>query len=368
MVLAFFILGGFQRTIKDKIYNLKGHVEVAKFSLGSEFDEDPIAISPRLINTIEGTGLTDHYQFFAHKAGMIKTDTEIEGILLKGVSRNFSLDRFKANMSEGRFIEFYDSTYAKEIVLSDWMANRLSISVGDTVLVYFYQDPPRVRNLEVVGLYNTGLEEIDHSLALGDLSLVRRLNNWPDTLVGGVEVFANQHENIDLLDVQLYDKLDASLISQKVSHKYGQIFDWLDLLDQNVRVFLVLILIVACLNMISILIILIMERTNMIGLLMALGADTLLIKKIFKNNGRLLVFKGLLFGNVAALGIAWVQDMFHLIPLDQENYYMEYVPIHWDVQALVLVNVLTFLVVSLSLSVPLRIISRISPVKAVKFD
>lgn len=368
MVMAYFILGGFQRTIKNKIYDFKGQIEVTKFDLGSSYDEKPIASSQEVVDQILSYPFVSHLQFFAHKAGMFKTEDEVEGILFKGVSPHFALDRFKQYIIDGSFISFQDSSYSKEVIISNTIARKLYLNVGDYVTAYFVQNPPRFRKLEIVGIFETGLEEIDKTLVIGDIGLIQRLNNWPDTLVGGFEIFLEHPEQEEMASEVLFENLDSDLYVEKISEKYLNIFDWLNLIDQNVAVFLWLILIVACINMVSILLILIMERTNMIGVLAALGASRSQLKKIFLINGMLLVFKGLIIGNLGVLGLAYLQDKFHLIPLDPANYYMHFVPIEWDYGALLYVNALTFVVVTLALFLPLLFISRIQPIAAIKFD
>ncbi len=368
MVLSFFILGGFQKVIKDKIYDIKGHIEISKFDMGSAYDEKPITVTQQVLNQVYEYAEIEHVQFFAHKAGMIKTKEEVEGIHFKGVSRNFSANRFQQNMVEGRFVQFDNDEYAREVVLSRMIANRLKLSLDDEAIIYFVQNPPRVRKLKVVGIYETGLEEIDKTTVLGDIGLVQKLNNWPDSLVGGMEVFVKDESMIDYIDNELYENLDSTYYVEMVQKKYSQIFDWLELLDQNVSVFLGLILIVACFNMISIILILIMERTNMVGVLISLGSSNQQIKKVFLLNGMILVFKGILIGNVIAIGFALLQQEFLIVPLDAANYYMYYVPIHWDIKSMVVVNLVTFGVVSTALYLPLSFVSRISPTRALKFD
>ncbi len=368
MVLAYFILGGFQRTIKDKIYNLKGHLEITKFDLGSSYDENPIPIDQDAIRQIDAYPFTDHIQYFAHKAGMLKTKEEVEGVLFKGVSSNFSLDRFAANMIEGRFVDFPDSGYSKEVVISNIISNKLKLGIGDRVTIYFVQNPPRFRRLDIVGIYETGLEEIDKTLVLGDIGLVQRMNNWPDTLIGGYEIYLKDADQAELAKDVMFEELDANLYVDLISDKYRQIFDWLELLDQNVAFILGIILFVACINMISILLILIMERTQMIGVLQALGATKKQVKRIFMYNGMQLVLKGLVIGNGLALMLAYLQDEYRLIPLDAANYYMHFVPIQWDFQSMIFVNLLTIGVVYIVLSIPVLVLSRIKPIAAIRFD
>ncbi|WP_255416069.1 ABC transporter permease [Reichenbachiella sp. MSK19-1] len=368
MILAYFILGGFQQTVKDKIYNFKGHLEITKYTLGSALGDHHISTGAHFFNDLEQYEFIDHIQSFAHKAGMLRTEEEVEGVLLRGVSRDFDTLRFQENMTKGRFIAYSDSEYSKEVVLSARIARKLKLEVGDDATIYFVQNPPKFRRVQIVGLYETGLEEIDKTMVLGDIGMVQRLNNWPDTLVGGVEVFVKDGYDLEIAENTLFENVDAHLYVDKVRDKYAQIFDWLDLLNQNVSVFLILILIVACFNMISILLILIMERTYMIGVFLALGAGKRQIKKIFMYNGMLLVIKGMTLGNAIALLLAFLQDQFHLIPLDPVSYYMHFVPIFWDFKALLLLNVLTFFVVLLALRIPLAVITRVKPVTALKFD
>ena len=368
MILAYFILGGFQKTIKDKIYNLKGHIEVTKFDLGSSYDENPIAIDDQVIQQVNSYDFTEHIQFFAHKSAMLKTEEEVEGVFFKGVGSNFSQVHFSSNMLRGRFIHFVDSGYSSEVVISQKISSKLNLDVGDRVTIYFMQNPPRFRRLDIVGVYETGLEEIDKALILGDLGLIRRINNWPKDMIGGYEIFLKDAgQSIQARDI-MFEELNAELYVERVSDKYRQIFDWLELLDQNVAVFLGLILVVACFNMISILLILIMERTNMVGLLQSLGASKNQIRRVFLYNGIQLVVKGLVIGNGLALLLAFLQDRFQIIPLDAANYYMHFVPIEWDFKSMIFVNVLTFFVVYLALSIPLTVISRIKPIAALKFD
>ncbi|MCV9386159.1 ABC transporter permease [Reichenbachiella ulvae] len=368
MILAYFILGGFQKTVKDKIYNFKGHLEISKYTLGGNFDENFISLGSDFYSDLEAYEFVDHYQSYAYKAGMLRTKEEVEGVMIKGVSQEFDTLRFQDNMLAGRFVSFSDSSYSKELVLSKRIANKLQLEIGDKATVYFVQNPPKFRRLEVVGIYETGLEEIDKSMVISDIRMVQKLNNWPDSLVGGVEVFVKEGYSKDEAMDALFESLDASLYVDKVSNSYAQIFDWLELLTQNVSVFLVLILVVACFNMISILLILIMERTYMIGVFQALGASRSQIKKVFMYNGMILVLKGMLLGNVIALLVTWLQDQFHIIPLDPINYYMDFVPVDWNFKAFFLLNLLTFIVVLIALRVPLAVITRVKPVSALKFD
>ncbi len=369
MMISFLILDGFRQEVKDKIYSFSGHIQVTKYSLDNSMQEEPISTNNLLYQQPERFGAVDHVQVFSHKAGLLKTEDEVLGAVIKGVSSDFDSTRFKRNISRGHFIRFDSSGYSTDVLISQKIANTLLLDTGDNVRMYFI-DPPsnRIRKLHVRGIYDTGIEEFDDQVILGDIRLIQRLNDWPDSLVGGFEVFLNSSDQVDRAEEALQDELDYSLFVEKVSDKYVQIFEWLDLINNNVVVFLALILFVACFNITSILLILIMERTQMIGILKALGAKNRQIRRIFTYNGLLLVVKGMLIGNVIGIGFGLLQSYFKIIPLDPENYYMSFVPIQWDFLTIVLLNLLTFVVVALVLGIPTVVILRIDPIKAIRFD
>ncbi len=369
MMISFLILDGFRQEVKDKIYSFSGHIQVTKYSLDNSMQEEPISTNNLLYQRPEHFRQVDHVQVFSHKAGLLKTEDEVLGAVIKGVSTDFDSTGFKRNISRGHFIRFDSSGYSTDVLISQKMANTLLLDTGDNVRMYFI-DPPnnRIRKLHVRGIYDTGIEEFDDQVILGDIRMIQRLNDWPDSLVGGFEVFLKSGKQVDQAEQALQDELDYSLFVEKVSDKYVQIFEWLDLINNNVVVFLALILFVACFNIISILLILIMERTQMIGILKALGAKNRQIRRIFTYNGLLLVVKGMLIGNVIGIGFGLLQSHFKIIPLDPENYYMSFVPIQWDFLTIVLLNLLTFVVVALVLGIPTIVILRIDPIKAIRFD
>ena len=369
MIISFLILGGFRRTIQDKIFSFGAHIQLTKYSLNNSYQEDPIAIHP-LLETLQQYDFVANAQPYSHKAGLLRTENEIMGALLKGVDRNFDNPQFVENIIEGSFISFPDSStqYSTDVVISKKIANILALEVGDEVLMDFIQDPVRSRKLTITGIYDTGLEEFDEKIIIGDLALIQRLNQWGDSLAGGVEVYLKDFERVDQAYETLNDEVDFNLFVEKVSDKYIQMFEWLGLLQNNVVIFLVLILFVACFNMVSILLILIMERTQMIGVLKALGASNLQIRKIFSYNGFMLILKGIILGNIIGIGFGLLQYYFKIIPLDPENYYMDFVPIEWDFLTILGLNVLTFTIIALALNIPTTLILRIQPIRAIRFD
>ncbi len=368
MIVSFLILKGFQNTIMDKIVSFGGHLQITKFTLSRSYEEEPISKNLPLYQDYSKYPFIDHIQDFANKAGLLKANEEVMGVVLKGVSPSFDLPRFKSNIVEGKFPGFGGDKPSTEIMVSKNIADKLELNVGDNALLYFIQQPPRVRKMTVTGIYETGMEDFDEKLILGDIKLVQRINNWPDSLVGGFEVFLHDFKNIDNYRDILEEEVGYELYLEKISDKYAEIFDWLALLNRNVVIFLSLTLFVACFNMVSILLILIMERTRMIGVLKAFGASNRLIRKVFIYNGMRLIAKGLLIGNIIGIAFGVLQSKYQFLTLDPKNYYMEYVPISWNWGIIIFLNVMTFLLVSLTLLIPTMVISHISPIKSIRFD
>ena len=253
-------------------------------------------------------------------------------------------------------------------MISQRMANEIRVGVGDRVTGLFIMEPLRVRRFTVAGIFNTALDNFDENIIIGDIELVRTLNKWDSAQVGGFEVFIRDVDDIEAADNSLVNKLSIDQYSERADQKFIQIFDWLNLLSQNVSIFIWLILIVACFNMVSVIFILVMERTQMIGIFKALGATDRQIRRIFSYNGIRLVIKGLVYGNLIAVAFGLIQHYFKIIPLDPQNYYMEYVPIDWDLGIAIGLNLLALLIISLVLFLPTAIIARIRPVKAIRFD
>lgn len=368
MLVTFMILGGFQENIKDKIFSFSGHIQIKKFSLTNSYEEEPITMEDWREEAITNDPYVDFIQPYAHKPGLLQKEDEVYGVLYKGVTERFNQSLFDEYLVEGEFISFNDSTFSKDVLVSQRMALDLDLKLGDRVIVYFIMDPPRTRSFNVKGIYNTALDNFDESVIIGDLKMVRGLNGWADDEVGGYEVFLKDVDKLNEADMSLSLKVGVEQYTEKVDDKFVQIFDWLNLLRQNVSIFIWLILIVACFNMASVIFIMVMERTQMIGIFKAVGATDGQIRRIFSFNGIRLVVRGVLFGNVIALVFGAVQYYFRLIPLDPANYYMEYAPISWNWGIWMGLNVLVLLIISVVLFFPTAIISRIRPVKAIRFD
>lgn len=362
------ILGGFQQEISKKVFSFTGHFQAQKFVAGNAFEESPISTKGDFYKNFSNSPLIKHVQVYAHKPGLLKGDEEVEGVLMKGVGTDFDTLGLKSAIVEGRFPQFSDTAVSNEVVISRKIADKLILSAGDRITMYFVQEPPRYRRLEIVGIYETFLENFDDKIIIGDIQMIRNLNGWSEDQVGGFEIFIHEPRNLDAIEEALYDALDYDLKLIKVTDKYLEIFDWLKLLNNNVYIFLGLILFVAAFNMVSILFILIMERTQMIGILKALGSRNKQIRRVFIWNGVRIIAKGLLIGNAIGFAFGFVQDRWKLIQLDPMSYYMAFVPIDWNWPVFLLLNLSVLLVTALVLFIPAMLISNIQPIKSIRFD
>jgi lipoprotein-releasing system permease protein len=370
-LLAFLIMKGFQENVQQKVYAFSAHLHINKLTPNNSVEEPSFSKNIDVVNHPENYPEVAHVQEYAHKAGLAKTDGELLGVLLKGVGKSFNQDKFSTSMTEGRFISFKDSSYSNDIVVSKIIANKLNLKMGDDLIIHFFQNPPRFRKLTVAGIYETHLSDyFDSKIILCDLKLIQRLNNWPDSLVGGLQIYLKDSKPMTLQKGydELVDAIPFDFNLESTQDRYIQVFEWLHLISRQVNILLVIILFVICVNMISVVLILVMERTTMIGLLKALGSPNELIMKIFMHQGTSLIIRGLLVGNAIGLGLCYLQDTFKFITLDAKNYYISYVPISWHWDIVLLLNLLMFTVVWLVLVIPVTSVSRINPIKAIRFD
>jgi lipoprotein-releasing system permease protein len=361
---------GFQETVKDKVFSFSGHLIVTKFTMSNSQEEQPMNYHIEIYDQQKQYPFIRHIQEYVHKPGMVKAESdEGLGVVVKGVGKSYDVSAFRENMVEGKFIEFPDSGYANQVVISRIISNKLKANVGDDIIIHFFQNPPRFRKLTITGIYETNLSEyFDSKVVIGDIRMIQRLNDWSDSVAGGLEVFVNDRQHIDDAGFAIGETMDFDLNIERVSDKFMQVFEWLHLLSRQVNILLGIILIVVCVNMISIVLILVMERTQMIGMLKALGANDRFIRSIFIFNGISLIFKGLVLGNIIGLGLCLLQYHFRIVKLNPHDYYMSFVPIGWHWDIIVILNMLTFFVVTLILLVPTMVIARINPIKTIRFD
>ena len=356
-ILSIMVLGGFQKTVSSRVYGFTGHFQVQKFQMSSAYEEQPFSLNAEFLKKRDQFPFLTKMQSYAHKAA-----------LLKGVGKDFDSLGFAQYLVKGRMLHLPDSGVSNEILLSKLVANKLRIAVGDKVTLYFVQQPPRFRRVTVVGIFETYLENFDEQMVIGELQTIRNLNGWTADQVGGLELHVADAGQLDAYAPLLEEELDYDLRLLDSRERFLDIFDWLKLLDTNVIVFISLIGFVAIFNMGAILFLLIMERTQMIGLLKAMGAKNSQIRSLFFWNGIHILGKGLLYGNAFALVLGALQTYFQLIPLDPLSYYMSYVPIDWNWTAFLLLNLGVTVLTVLVLWIPVRIISRVDPIKSNRFD
>jgi lipoprotein-releasing system permease protein len=305
---------------------------------------------------------------FALKPAIIKAKAEIEGIVLKGVDRTYDWSFFKKNMVSGDVPDFSDTDKVKQqLIISQTIANRLQLKAGDKVLMYFVQDPLRVRQFIIRGIFSFGIDEVDKTYVVGDMSVISRLENWSPGDIGGYEIKAADFDHLKESAAAVDSVLPSYLKSYTLIDNYPAIFAWLDLLDGNTSVVLVLMIIVAVINMISALMIMILERTQMIGMLKAMGAGDWKIQEVFLYNALYLIGLGMLLGDLFGIGFGVFQDKTHFFTLDAASYNMSFVPIQFKLSDLVLLNIGTFVVCMLVMIVPSTLVSKITPVKAIRF-
>lgn len=367
-LVSFMVLGGFQSTVSGKVYGFTGHYQVQRFTMSNSFEEAPFSLNSQFSQTYHLLPFITKVQAFAHKAALIKGDEEVEGVLMKGVGQDFDTLAFSNYVIDGRMINIPDEGISNEVMLSQFIANKLLLKVGDKITLYFVQDPPRYRRVEVVGIFQTYLENFDEKIIIGELQTIRNLNDWTKDQIGGLEIFVDDFTKIDSYTLKIEELMDYDLKLISSQDKFLEIFDWLSLLDNNVYVFIGLIGFVAIFNMGAILFILIMERTQMIGLLKALGSTNKQIRRIFFWNGINILLRGMIIGNAIGLGIGFLQDQFKLIPLDAESYYMSYVPIDWNWPAFILINIGIVVLTAAVLWIPVMAISKVDPIRSIRFD
>lgn len=368
MILSIAVVKGFKSEIREKVRGFSGDIIVMKYDLNASYENSPFIIKADSLKILGNVANVDYYQPYALKPGIINANNEMEGVVLKGVDKNFHWDYFKNILVSGHVIDFSDSVKAKgQILISKVIADRLKLKTGDDFLMYFVQEPLRKRKFSIVGIYDLGIEEVDKTYVIGDLSVIQRLNNWKQNEVGGYEVRVKNFDRIDQTSLKVSDALSFGLQAFSIKEYYTTIFQWLSLLDVNTQVILVLMLAVATINMISALLIIILERTNMIGILKALGCTNWGIQKIFLRNAAYLIGIGLLLGNILGIGLGVFQTYTHFFQLDQASYYMSFVPVELDLPDIILLNLGTLFICLLVLIIPSTLVSKISPTKAITF-
>ncbi len=369
MLVSVAIVTGFQTQIRDKVIGFGSHIQITAFNSNVSYESNPIPKKQPFYPGLEKIKGIRHIQVYATKAGIIKTDEQIQGVVLKGIGSDYDWNFFKNKIVEGKSIAVSDTGKTDEVLISRNLANMLKLKLHDDLRMYFInQNQTRARKFVIAGIYQTGLEEFDKMYVICDIAHIQKLNNWSTGEVAGFEVLINDFDDLKAMRETVKDNIGYDLKAESIHDMYPQIFDWLALQDTNVAIILTLMVLVSGIAMISTLLILILERTNMIGILKALGMRNSGIRKIFLYNSAYIIGKGLLWGNLAGITLCWLQLHFGIIKLPQESYYVSVVPINLYYLPILLINIGTLLVCMILLIVPSHIISRIQPVKAIRWD
>ena len=363
---------GLQKKIREKISAFNVHIIISNFDDNqSKVSSTPISKNQNFypkFKTVEGV---NHVQAVASKAGIIRTENAFEGVIFKGVGTDYRWDDMQEYLVAGKLPDLSHDLNG-QVVISQYLANRLNLKVGDKFNTFFMKEEgnklPNLRVFEITGIYNSGFQEFDEMYILGDIRHVQRINKWTPDQVGSFEVFLDDFDQIETKGKEVYAETGSTLDTKTIVEKYFYIFEWLKLFDFNIITILIIMIVVATINMVVALLVLILERTQMIGILKALGGNNWLVRKIFLYNAFYLIVRGLFYGNVIGIGLILIQQYFGIIKLNPENYYVNVAPVYLNWSYILLLNIGTIVICLLVLLIPSYIITKISPVKAIKFD
>ena len=363
---------GLQQKIREKIAAFNGHIIISNYDNNlSDVTLTPISKKQDFYPSFTSVAGINHIQAIATKAGIIRTETAFEGIILKGVGKDYKWNNIKEYLVSGRLPDL-SKNLNPEVVISQFLANRLNLKVGDVFNTFFIKEEqnklPNIRRFKITGIFNSGFQEFDATYIIGDIRHLQRINKWTPNEVGAFEVFINDFDNIKTTGEQVYEKTSSTLDTKTIIEKYGYIFEWLKLFDFNIVIILVVMILVATINMVVALLVLILERTQMIGILKALGANNWSVRKIFLYNALYLIARGLFWGNLIGILLLLVQQHFGVVKLNPANYYVNQAPVYFNWGYIMLLNALTVAICFTVLIIPSYIITKISPVKAIRYD
>jgi lipoprotein-releasing system permease protein len=375
MIVAVCIIIGFKKQIRDKVVGFGSHIQITNFDNNTSYEHAPIVFSDSLSYRLKNNPAISHVQGFITKPGIIKTEQDFQGVVLKGVGADYDWTFFKKNMLEGNIIHPDDTSATNQAILSKSIAKKLNLKLGDRFTVYFVQDPVRARRFEVGGIYSTNFEDYDKIYMIVDERVLSRLNGWDADMVSGIEVLVKDYDKLDQITQDLFfelssykDRMGNSLYVRSIKDINPMIFNWLSLLDMNVWVILILMVAVSGFTMISGLLIIILERTNMIGILKSMGARNFSIRKIFLYLSAFLIGQGMLWGNIVGLTLCFIQNKFEILKLNPSTYYLSAVPIELNVFYIILLNIGTLLVSLLMMIGPSYLVAKIAPSKSIQFE
>jgi lipoprotein-releasing system permease protein len=363
---------GLQQKIREKVSAFNGQIIISNYdNNNSEVTLIPVSKKQDFYPNFKSVPEVSHIQAIATKAGIIRTENAFEGIIFKGIGMDYDWDNLKEYLVEGKLPDFSKSI-SEEVIISRFLANRLNLKIGDSFNTFFIKEEqgklPNIRRFKITGIFNSGFQNFDATYIIGDIRHIQRINKWTPDQVGAFEVFVKDFKNIKTTGDQIYEQTSSSLDTKTIVEKYSYIFDWLELFDFNIIIILAVMILVATINMVVALLVLILERTQMIGILKALGANDWTVRKIFLYNAFYLIVRGLFWGNLIGISILIIQQQFGIVQLNPENYYVNQAPVYINWGYVFLLNLLTITICFLVLLIPSYIITKISPVKAIRFD
>ena len=375
MLVAVCIIVGFKKEVSAKVVGFGSHIQVTAFDSNNSYEQTPIAFSDTLASILTSNNAISHIQEYITKPGIIKTDDDFMGVVLKGVTERYDWAFFRKNMVEGEVIQPGDTTTGNRAILSREIADKLQLKMGDSFTCYFVQEPVRARRFTIAGIYETNFEEYDKLYVITEKEVLASLNGWEKDMVSGIELLVKDYDNLDRTTQDLFftlashsDRFGNNLYTRSIKDINPMIFNWLNLLDMNVWVIIILMLVVSGFTMISGLLIIILERTNMIGMLKSMGARDFSIRKVFLYLSAFLIGQGMLWGNVIALLFCFLQDRFQLLKLDPATYYLSSVPVDLNLLYILLLNAGTLLVTLLMMVGPSYLVARITPARSIRFE
>ncbi|MDP2688336.1 MAG: FtsX-like permease family protein [Aequorivita sp.] len=363
---------GLQKKIREKVSAFNGDIIITNFDTNFSNDsQNPISKKQDFYPTFKNIEGIKHVQVTASKGGVIRTETDFEGVVVKGVGNDYEWEYFQDYLIVGKLPDF-NGDLNEDILISEYLANRLQLKLGDKVTTFFLNDEvsktPRSRGFDIVGIYNSGFQQFDEQFIITDIRHIQRLNKWEDDQIGAFEVFVNDFDEIIPIGNAVYNETGSTLDTQTIRDKYASIFEWLDLFDFNIIMIIGIMILVAGINMITALLVLILERTQMIGILKALGSSNWSVRKVFLYNAMYLIGVGLFWGNVIGIGLLLVQKYGKVFKLNPDTYYVNEAPIYLSLDYILILNGGTFLLCLLMLLIPSFIITKITPVKAIRFE
>ena len=375
MIIAVAVVIGFKSEVRNKVIGFGSHIQITNLDAASSYETHPIIVGDSMMAALAGYPEISHVQRFSTKPGMIKTDDAFQGMVLKGVGPEFAPRFMEEYLVEGKIPVFSDSVSSNQVLISKALATKMKLKLGDKIYTYYIQDDVRARRLTIAGIYQTNFSEYDNLFLLTDLSLVNRLNGWQPEQVTGVELQVKDYDKLEDTTYEIaidtdnrQDELGGVYYVRSIEQLNPQIFEWLGLLDTNIWVILVLMMGVAGFTMISGLLIIIIERTNMIGILKALGADNFTIRKTFLWFSVFLIGKGMIWGNAIGLAFCFLQSNYNIFKLDPDTYYMDSVPVSFNVYFFLLINIGTLLSSVFMLIGPSFLITKINPASSMRYE